>query len=420
MSFTPQDCLFRPRTARGLLTTVLVLAAGLSRMAAADGPEVASEPVYTGLTVDGRSVSGRIADLSADRVTLAGAEGARQEIPFRSLVKLGRPSGPAPETAESSHLLFPDGDRLRRVIVGATTETTLDVQSHSALGKLTVPLDSVLGLVLTAPGESEAFDQLWDRVRSEPRNTEVVWLANGDRMTGGFLGMDDRAIKLQVDGKAVEVDRTGVVAVGFDPAVVSYPRPASGFLEMTMSDGSRLGVTGAKLEKGQVVATSRFGQPIRFPIGDLVRLDPRTEAVTYLSERKVDAENYVAFLGPTRAFRVDRTVDGHHFQLGGQVYERGLGTQSRTFLGYKLKPGDRRFQALVGVDERAGPLGNVVFRVLTDGQPQVTTPPMTSRDTPRAIDIDVSKAKLLILVTEFGERGDVRDLADWVEARIIR
>ena len=26
----------------------------------------------------------------------------------------------------------------------------------------------------------------------------------------------------------------------------------------------------------------------------------------------------------------------------------------------------------------------------------------------------------LILATEFGDRGDVRDLADWVEARIIR
>lgn len=420
MSFLHQGHLFQTWAACGLLAVVLGLPPGLSRTAAADPPDLASKPVFTGLTVDGRTVSGRIAALSADLITLEDAEGSREEIAFRSLVKLGRRTGTAPETAEGSHLLFPDGDRLRRVIVGATTETTLDVQSHSALGKLTVPLDSVLGLVLTAPSESEAFDQLWERVRSERRSMEVVWLANGDRMTGGFLGMDDRAIKLQVDGKAVEIDRTGVVAVGFDPAVVSYPRPPSDFLEVSLSDGSRLGVTGAKLEKGQIIATARFGQSIRFPIGDLVRIDPRSEAVAYLSERKADAENYVAFLGPTRPVRVDRTVDGHGFQLGGQLYERGLGTQSRTLLAFKLKPGDRRFQALVGVDDRAGPLGSVVFRVLTDGHPRVTTPPMTSHDTPRALDIDISEAKVLILITEFGERGDVRDLADWVEARIIR
>ena len=45
---------------------------------------------------------------------------------------------------------------------------------------------------------------------------------------------------------------------------------------------------------------------------------------------------------------------------------------------------------------------------------------MSVRDTPKPIDIDLTGAKVLILVTEFGERGEIRDFADWVEARIIR
>jgi hypothetical protein len=89
-------------------------------------------------------------------------------------------------------------------------------------------------------------------------------------------------------------------------------------------------------------------------------------------------------------------------------------------LAYEVEPGDRRFQALVGVDERAGPLGSVVFRVLADSTERFKSPPLTETDSPRAIDIDLSGAKHLILITEYGERGDVRDLADWVEARIIR
>ena len=125
-------------------------------------------------------------------------------------------------------------------------------------------------------------------------------------------------------------------------------------------------------------------------------------------------------MGPTREYRVDRTVDGHPFQLAGQTYDRGIGTQSTTFLVYPLEPGDRRFQALVGVDERAGPLGSVVFRVLVDGKERFKTPPMTDHDPPRTIDVDVAGGKFLILATEFGDRGDVRDLADWVEARLIR
>jgi hypothetical protein len=89
-------------------------------------------------------------------------------------------------------------------------------------------------------------------------------------------------------------------------------------------------------------------------------------------------------------------------------------------MAYRLKPGDRRFQALIGVDDRAGPLGSVIFRVLVDGEPRLTTPSLTARDLPQSIDIDIANAKALILITEFGDRGDVRDHADWVEARIIR
>ena len=96
------------------------------------------------------------------------------------------------------------------------------------------------------------------------------------------------------------------------------------------------------------------------------------------------------YFGPTRPFRTDQTIDGHRFQLGGHAYERGLGTQSRTLLAYKLKPGDRRFQATVGVDDRAGPLGSVVFRVLVDGKPAADHAAMTAQDAPRSIDIDIS------------------------------
>jgi hypothetical protein len=142
--------------------------------------------------------------------------------------------------------------------------------------------------------------------------------------------------------------------------------------------------------------------------------------VSYLSERDEAAVRYVSYLGPTRSYRRDETVEGHPFLLAGQPYDRGLGTQSRTLLAYKLQGGDRRFQATVGVDDRAGPLGNVVFKVLADGKERFVSPPLSARDTPQPIDVDVAGAKLLILMTEFGERGGVRDFADWVEARVVR
>ena len=145
-----------------------------------------------------------------------------------------------------------------------------------------------------------------------------------------------------------------------------------------------------------------------------------TSSVVYLSERPVLDERYVSFVGPPRHYRKDANIEGHPMRLSGQDFERGIGTESRTLLAYRLEPGDKRFQAQVGLDDRAGPLGSVVFRVFVDKAEKFVSPPLSARDAPRTIDLDVTGAKVLILITEFGPRGGIRDLADWGEARIIR
>jgi hypothetical protein len=384
------------------------------------GSPVPSDPIFTAHLVDGTTRSGRIHQIGPrGTIALAPEKGAEEELPLARLLKLTREGAPLRLTpGEGSVVLFPGGDRLFRTVIGPASETTLEVSSY-ALGNLAIPLDSLLGLILTVPGETAAVDSLVERVRTEPRTAEVLWLANGDRLTGGFLGLEEKRIKFQAAAGPITLDRAGIVALGFDPSLVVYPRPETDFFELTMADGSRLGVTGARIEQGHVVASTRFKGTLRLALSELIQIHARTSTISYLSERPATAEQYVPFLGPTRPYRRDLNVDGHPLKLGGQGYDRGLGTQSRTLLAYRLAAGDRRFQTLVGLDDSAGPLGSVVFRVLVDGQERFVSPPMSVRDTPKSIDVDLTGAKVLILVTEFGERGEIRDFADWVEARII-
>ncbi len=393
---------------------VMATVAGLASAA-----PVPSDPVFKALLLDGQVVSGRIVSLGPGIIRLASSEGAEHELPLDRLIKLTREVPSSLPPLDRDHVVLPDGDCLMRVVVGSSTDTSVEVQSD-ALGKLVVPLDCLVGLITSTPAKPDELDALWDQVRLEPREAEVVWMTNGDRLSCGFLGINDRKIKIQVEGKPVEIDRTGILAVGFDPALVDYPRPKSDYIELTLTDGTRLGVEGARIEEGGVQAMTRFRQSIRFPLSALVRVHARSRSVVYLSERKSVDARYASYVGPTREYRIDRTVEGHLLQVAGQTYDRGIGTQSRTLLAYRIEPGDRRFQSLAGVDERAGPLGSIVFRVLVDGQERFKTPPMTDRDVLRSIDVDLAGGKFLILVTEFGDRGNVRDLADWVEARMIR
>lgn len=389
--------------------------------APAPGSPVPSDPVFQALRTDGSVVSGRIRQIGPQgRVVLVGDSG-EASVPLDLLVKLTRDGDPPATPPEGSVVLFPDGDRLRAVI-GSSDETSFEALPPLLGDAPTpIPLDAPLALVLAPPSDLQAQEGLLVRARDEARDSEVLWLANGDRVAGGFLGLTAQKVAFRRDAGDVQFDRSGVVAVGFDPAVLAYPEPKGPFLELTFLDGSRLGVTDCRLERGNLVATTRFGATIRPPLAELARVHVRGEAVAYLSDRKEALAEYVGYLGAHRnKYGRNRALDGRVLKVGGQPYDRGLGTQSRTLLAYRLGPRDGRFQAVVGLDDRAGPLGSVVFRVLVDGKEKFASPPMTVRDAPRAIDLDVSGARVLILATEFGERGDVQDQADWIEARLVR
>ena len=108
------------------------------------------------------------------------------------------------------------------------------------------------------PTESDVLEMaLWNRVRLEPREEEVAWLSNGDRIAGGFLAWDERKIKIQVSGKPLgnrtDRDRGGRLRSGpgqLPAAEVRNPGNAK------LKDGTRLGVTGATIDDGNVVATA--------------------------------------------------------------------------------------------------------------------------------------------------------------------
>ncbi len=388
------------------------------------GTTVPSDPTFVALLTDGTTESGQVRGLGTGGgdeggVTLVGPDRAGRKVPLDRLVKLTREGVSPPSQDEGGGVVvFPDGDRLAYCRIGAAGETRLDVHS-TPLENLAIPIDSILGLILESPAEAEAASALAAKVRSEPRNSDLLWLANGDKLPGLFSGLDEKKVAFQPATGRIELERVGVVAIGFDPARVDYRRPAGPFFELTLVDGSRLGVSAVRFERGQVVGRARFGAEARLPIGDLAQVHVLGGRVSYLSDREPDRFVYEPYLGPTRPHRRGASVAGTPLRLGGRTFDRGIGTQSRTLLLYKLGPDARRFQALVGLDDGAGPLGSVGFKVIVDGKVRYESPAMGAKEPPKAIDVDIAGGSLLVLITEFGERGDIQDGADWVEARII-
>ena len=114
--------------------------------------------------------------------------------------------------------------------------------------------------------------------------------------------------------------------------------------------------------------------------------------------------------------RADRSVEDHPLSLGGQKFERGLGTHSVGSLLVNLKGGSAKFHAVVGVDDETAGRGSVEFKVYADGRQIWSSGVLKGGQQGKTADLDVSGVKMLAL--RVGDAGDGYgyDHADWADA----
>ena len=132
----------------------------------------------------------------------------------------------------------------------------------------------------------------------------------------------------------------------------------------------------------------------------------------------------------------DQTVGGNELKArveqGGPPtsYDRGIGTLADSEVVYDIAgKGYERFQSYIslGFDYGQGALGAVVFKVFLDDEtePAYESPVMTHATRNILVDVDVSGASKVRLVTEVGipEGGEAFEeqynLADWCDAKFV-
>lgn len=382
----------------------------------------AAESPFEITLIDGKVIDGSIQAMNPDGVIrFKTASGEDRSIPITRVIKLTHKKVICnfPPT-EGSFIMLPRDDRIVATIESAD-DATLKARSY-VLGDLEIPLDLPLALVLKPPSEPAAVNDLIEQILKEKGGAERLWLANGDRQKGTFLGIDGKSQKLrfQQENAKLELDRAGIVALILDRDLIDAAAPSEPWLEISLVDGSRISLEKPRYESDQFLGRTRFARDLRIPVSEIARIHARHGKVRYLADEDHAAVRYTPYIGPPRPIARNAAVDRSTLRLADQSYDRGLGMSSRTLLAYRLQPDDERFQALIGVNDDAGPSASVVFRVLVDSREVYASPPRTARDEPIAVDVSVQGGKALILTIEFGDRGNVRDHADWVEARVVK
>jgi hypothetical protein len=131
----------------------------------------------------------------------------------------------------------------------------------------------------------------------------------------------------------------------------------------------------------------------------------------------------------TRTPRLNESCRGTPLRVRGETYGRGVGMEAPAHMALPLRPGDRRFVALCGIDDyllegerhrETARYPSVVFKVFIDGAPVAQSPVMRQSEGPWPFDVPIPPGSRLInlVATPTGD-GNRHDYADWVEAGFV-
>ena len=166
---------------------------------------------------------------------------------------------------------------------------------------------------------------------------------------------------------------------------------------------------------------SRFAKPWKTDLVDsLVFLQPLGGRAVYLSDLPPAAYKHVPFLDLEWPLARDKNVLGYPLRSpDGTLHPKGIGMHSAAVVAWVLNKPYRKLEAELCLDERAGDSGSAVFRVLVDGETRYSSPEIRGGQPPVPISVDVTGARQLRLLVSYGDRGDSRDYANWLDARLV-
>jgi hypothetical protein len=342
------------------------------------------------------------------------------------LVSVRRADRAIPGYPRGPQLILANGDRVRGTVDGGDRQS---LQLHFAATdtKWKVPLSAVAAVWVAGPPADSPTDPGRYPWVEPGKRRDAVLLVTGDvvRGTVDSFAASPPAVRVKTATELTILPLDRVAAIAFDPTLARLRKPAGPYHRLVAADGSRLCLTGVGSNGRTLTGTTLFNAKVGLPVDEVIALDVLGGKATYLSDLKPVAERVEGYGGLTWPWAADRTVKGQPLRLAGRfgvdTFDKGLGTHPRTTLTYALDGKFKRFEAVVGLDPATGRRGVVDVRVRVDDK-EVTPAGLiglTAAARGRPVRVDLTGAKRLTLVVDFGPAGDVQADVNWADARVV-
>ncbi len=113
-----------------------------------------------------------------------------------------------------------------------------------------------------------------------------------------------------------------------------------------------------------------------------------------------------------------KSVDGNPLSVGGEKFQRGVGTHPQGEILVVVDPVPGRFSAKVGIDDEVGEKGHAEFLVYAGEELLWRSGFMVGGEKAKACDVAFNNTHSLRLVVDTGPEGYAYDHTDWLEAKV--
>ena len=288
-----------------------------------------------------------------------------------------------------------------------------------------VPVGSVAMIWRIAPDGTVDIPRYRNRLLRGKRKRDVVLLRNGDTIEGTLNALSAEQVEVEVARKNVVTKWVRVSAVILSTDLTEKARPKGGYARLVLSStdrspGGRVTVVAPECDGATFSARTTFGSLIHVPLSRVVSLESSGSHVVHLSDLPSAKYTYAPYLDETFTWMANTNAFGRDLLLGESTYDKGIGLHADSRISYALSGKYRRFDALVGLDDRNGRGGTIRIRLLLDGKPVDLGKTEWKRgDGAVRISVSVAEAKEMTLVVEASGEGPIQGVVDIVEARLI-
>jgi hypothetical protein len=367
----------------------------------------------TVIPATGARFEGQLQSVTADGQATFLVDGARRAMPLVDVARYGA----LVEPGQGIEVLLAGGGLIVADAVHSADEK-LHIES-SLLGELAIPLEFVAGVVPEPPRDPQDRDHLINRVLDTAARSDRLLLANGDELTGTISSLTGTAVTIESQGQKLTVDLPRIAAVAFDPSLSATPHGGRDRVLVGLRDGSRIVVASVVANEKEAQLTMPDRTTWTVPADALVCLEPLAGTAKYLSDLTAESYRHLPFLSQSWPYRGDANATGTQLRAAGHPYAKGIGMHSAARLTYRLDKRYRRFAAEVALDDQVAKRGAAVFGLFVDDKLAWKSEMIRGGIAPVPVDIDVTGAKRLSLIVEFGDRGDELDRANWLDARLV-